>query len=146
MFQAPTQTPPIDMLLDALPTRCPQRIGRHLGVSAATVTRWARSGNAPRLAHLALWFESPWGLNALHCQAANGERTALALARALRDENDALRACLVHLEAVALEGGSANAPWFDPGRPPPGGAARRLQVEDRPGRMTGRGVMHKVRL
>lgn len=134
------------MLLDALPTSDRRRISGHLGVSPATVDRWARTGNAPRLAHLALWFETPWGMSALNAQAVNGERFAQSLARSLREENDALRARLDELEAGQLDG-AANAPYFDPGRPPPGAAARLGRVrQDMPGRAPGRGVLHRVRL
>lgn len=144
---APSQTPPVSILLDALPTSDTRAISRHLGVSPCTVARWARTGNAPRLAHLALFWETRWGLSALHAEAVNGERWALGLARALREENEALRARLVEIEAQQLDGGAANAPYFDPGRPPPAAAARLGRLgQDMPGRVTGRGVLHRVRL
>jgi hypothetical protein len=125
MFQAPTQTPPVSYLLDSLPTQDPRTIGAHLGVSAATVTRWSRSGNAPRLAHLALFWETRWGLSTLHAHAVNSERLAQALARSLQAENELLRSRLVELETQPGAAGAANAPWFDPSRP---------------GRVSGRGL------
>jgi hypothetical protein len=117
MFQAPTQTPPVLMLLDSLPTQCPRAIGAHLGVSAARVTSWARTGNAPRLAHLALFWETRWGLSVANAHAVNGERIAQALTRSLQAENELLRSRLVELETQPGAAGAANAPWFDPSRP-----------------------------
>jgi hypothetical protein len=105
------------LLIDALPIQDHGLIGRHLGVSAATVARWAKTDNAPRLAHLALFWETRWGLSAANAHAVNGERLAQALARSLRTENDLLRLRLVQLEADRGTAGAANAPFFDPLRP-----------------------------
>jgi hypothetical protein len=113
------------MLLDSLPTQCPRAIGAHLGVSAARVTSWTRTGNAPRLVHLALFWETRWGLSVANAHAVNGERIAQALARSLQVENDLLRSRLVELETQPGAAGAANAPWFDPSRP---------------GRVSGRGL------
>lgn len=109
MFRAPTHTPPIGMLLDDLPTRDATLIARHLGITARTLARWQASGNAPRLAHLALFWESRWGLSAAHCAAENGERVALGLARALERECAMLRARIARLEETG-DFGAANAP------------------------------------
>lgn len=111
MFQAPTHTPPIGLMLDDLPTRDTQRIARHLGVTARTLARWAATGNAPRLAHLALFWETRWGLSVAHCHAANGERVALGLARSLERECAMLRARIARLEETG-DFGAANAPMW----------------------------------
>jgi hypothetical protein len=111
MFRAPTQTPPIGVLLDDLPTRDAVRIARHLGVSARTLARWVATGNAPRLAHLALFWETRWGLSAGHCDAVNGERVALGLARSLERECATLRARIARLEETG-DFGAANAPLW----------------------------------
>lgn len=111
MFRAPTQTPPIGMLLDDLPTHDARRIARHLGVTARTLARWSASGNAPRLAHLALFWETRWGLSLAHCTAANGEQVALGLAHALQRENATLRARIMRLEETG-DFGAANAPMW----------------------------------
>ena len=96
-------------MLDDLPTRDAQRIARHLGITARTLATWQRSGNAPRLAHLALFWETRWGLSAAHCDAINGERVALGLARSLERENATLRARIARLEETG-DFGAANAP------------------------------------
>lgn len=109
MFRAPTMTPSIGTMLDDLPTQDARRIARHLGVSARTIARWQATGNAPRLAHLALFWETRWGLSAVHCEAVNGEAVALGLARALEREAAGLRVRISRLEETG-DFGAANAP------------------------------------
>jgi predicted site-specific integrase-resolvase len=109
MFQAPAQTPHILTLFDDLPTRDTRAVGRHLGVSARTIGRWMNSGNAPRMAHLALFWESRWGVSLANVHAINGERIAVDLARALQAENDNLRRRIQRLEELG-DFGAANAP------------------------------------
>jgi hypothetical protein len=111
MFRAPTQTPPIGLLLEDLPTRDARAIARHLGISARTLARWQRSNDAPRLAHLALFWETRWGLSVAHCDAVNGEAVALGLSRALQRECDMLRARIARLEETG-DFGAANAPIY----------------------------------
>jgi hypothetical protein len=111
MFRAPTQTPTLGVMLDDLPTRDATRIARHLGVSARTLARWCHSGSAPRLAHLALFWETRWGLSAAHCDAVNGEAVALGLARSLERECAMLRARIARLEETG-DFGAANAPMW----------------------------------
>lgn len=114
MFLAPAQTPHILTLLDDLPTRDKRQIARHLGVCAKTVERWQRTGNAPRMAHLALFWETRWGLSVAHCAALNGERWARGLAAALERENATLRTRIAYLEAAG-DFGAANSPlWASP--------------------------------
>lgn len=111
MFRGPKQTPSIEVLLDDLPTRNPVLVARHLGVTARTLARWQRTGDAPRLAFLALFWESRWGISAAHCEAVNGERVALGLARALERENETLRTRIARLEETG-DFGAANAPLY----------------------------------
>lgn len=109
MFRAPTHTPHILTLVDDLPTRDQKLISRHLGISARTLARWIATGNAPRLAHLALFWETRWGLSVAHCTAENGERIALAWARSLERETAMLRARIQRLEETG-DFGAANSP------------------------------------
>jgi hypothetical protein len=106
MFKAPTQTPHLLTLLDDLPTRCTRKIARHLGISPATLAKYRRTGNAPRLVHLALFWETRWGLSVIDCEAVNRDRLRLGQIAALQRENDALRATLARLVAGGL--GAAN--------------------------------------
>lgn len=109
MFRAPNQTPPIGTLLDDLPTEDARAIARHLGVTARTLARWRATGNAPRLAHLALFWETRWGLSVAHCDAVRGEAVALGLARSLDRECATLRTRIARLEETG-DFGAANAP------------------------------------
>lgn len=111
MFRAPNQTPHFSTLLDDLPTRCHRQISRLLGISPATLARWARHGNAPRWAHLVLFWESRWGLSVLDADIENYRRVSQGLIRALERENAALRA---QIERLAAQGspGAANDPLW----------------------------------
>lgn len=110
MFRAPTQTPHISTLLDDMPTRDLRRIARHLGISASTLAKYRRTGNAPRLVHLALFWESRWGLSVVDCEAVNLRRVHRGQVQALERENTALRAQLARLAALAS--GAANDPLW----------------------------------
>jgi len=114
MFRAPTQTPPFGVMLDDLPTADANKIARHLGVTARTLARWRATGNAPRMAHLALFWETRWGLSVAHCDAVNGQEVALGLARALERECAMLRARIRYLEETG-DFGAANAPVYQVG-------------------------------
>lgn len=106
MFRAPTQTPHIATLLDDMPTRDMKRIARHLGLTAPTLRRYAQTGNAPRLVHLALFWESRWGLSVIDCEVVNLDRLRRQHISALEREVKALRLQLARL--AALPNGAAN--------------------------------------
>ncbi len=97
MFKAPTQTPPVSTLLDDLPTRDGRKIARHLGVTENTLKRWAKTGNAPRLAHLALFWESRWGLSVLDCDIWNRDTLRLGMIR--YGESHTLERCPISFPA-----------------------------------------------
>lgn len=111
MFRAPTQTPHFSTLLDDLPTRCRRQISRFLGISPATLAKWARTGNAPRLAHLALFWETRWGLSVIDTTAENERRVHRGLIDALQRENAALRAQLERLVALGATGAANDPLW-----------------------------------
>ena len=71
MFRAPTQTPQLCTLLDDLQTRDLGRVARHLGIARSTLTRYRRTGNAPRLVQLALFWETRWGSSVIDCDLVN---------------------------------------------------------------------------
>lgn len=107
----PGQLDGIAAILEGLPTRDPQVIATHLGVTAHTVSRWQRSGEAPRVARLALFWETHHGLALAHCDAINGERVARGLVRGLEAANRDLRTRIAYLEDIG-DFGAANAPMW----------------------------------
>lgn len=113
MFIAPSHAglPPFSVMLDDLTIRAARPIALHLGISVRTLERYRRTGNAPRAAQLALYFETQWGLRAVNCQAVNGERVALGLARSLQRETAMLRARIARLEETG-DFGAANSPLW----------------------------------
>lgn len=88
-------------------------IGRALGVHERTVYHWQARAEAPRPAHLALFWESRWGRSQLAADSENAARWARGEADALRREVATLRARVAYLEAVG-QFGSANAPTLRP--------------------------------
>lgn len=113
MFKAPRQLPPLDVLLRDLGNPAAALTARALGVSERTVYGWQASGQAPRPAHLALFWESRWGQSVAECEAINGERWARGQVQALEREAATLRARVAYLERVGRFG-SANAPTLAP--------------------------------
>lgn len=111
LFKAPTQTPHFSTLLDDLPTRCSRQISKFLGISPATLARWARHGNAPRLAHLALFWESRWGIQTIELDVLNWRQVHLALIGSLERENAALREQLARVSALGSPGASNDPLW-----------------------------------
>jgi len=98
-FLAPSfaRLPPLAYLLaDQVEPR--KNIARHLGVSLRTLQRYQASGNAPRAVYLTLWFESRWGLSALHAQAVNEAQHARAWVASLERECERLRGVIRALE------------------------------------------------
>ncbi len=113
MFRAPTLTPQLCTLLDDLPTRDLGRVARHLGIARSTLTRYKRTGNAPRLVHLALFWETRWGASVIDCDLVNLQRLQRGQIEALERENATLRLQLD--KAHELHTGAANESIFAPG-------------------------------
>lgn len=104
----PTQTPHVSILLDAMPASRAD-VAKYLGVSLRTLQRWEAAGAAPRVAMLALFWESKWGIDWFDCNQINTERMLRGSIEALRRQESALRARIARLEALG-DFGSANAP------------------------------------
>lgn len=122
MFRFPTGgVPGFDTLLDDLPTRDARRIARHLGVSTRTLARWKADGNPPRLAYIALFWETRWGVATINCEAINEAATAYGLARSLQARVEQLQARVAYLVGLAAYG-CANEPLWDPEGTPPASA------------------------
>lgn len=109
MFLAPRQLPPLDAIFQDLGQPGAGVIARALGVSERTVYGWQAAAQAPRPAHLALFWETRWGRSQIEAQAVNGERWARGQVQALERERATLQARIAYLERVG-DFGAANAP------------------------------------
>lgn len=81
-----------------------EAVARHLGVSLRTVQKYRREGQAPRCVMLSLFWETPWGISVIDCEAQNDARLSYTSALVLRRENEALRGQVSALEALLAEG------------------------------------------
>ena len=73
------------------PDRVAKKVARHLGVSSRTLQRYKARGNAPRAVYLALFFESRWGMSALHEKAFNDAMQARSWVASLERECERLK-------------------------------------------------------
>ena len=110
MYRAHT-LPSLEQLLSCQPTdlfgTC-----KHLDVGQQTIRRWRQAGTAPRVASLALFYESAWGYSLLETTAYNGAMFSRREVESLRNENIRLKARIAYLERLSVGGhfGSANDP------------------------------------
>lgn len=112
---APRVLPIWDAILEDLGRPGADRIGRALGVGRSTVYRWTASGQAPRVACLALFWLTRWGRSAIDAQATNDAVLAVQLARALSEERQQLRADLAEAQhdrqALRAQLAASSTPW-----------------------------------
>lgn len=87
----------------------PASVATALGVSLSTVYRWLAEDSAPRVALLALFWVTRWGLSATDVEAFNLVQVHRGLTQALQDDNRKLRAELVTAGRLG-DFGSANDP------------------------------------
>jgi hypothetical protein len=116
MFKAPRQLPPLEVLLRDLGSPPAGLTARALGVSERTVYGWQATGEAPRPAALALFWETSWGRSVANAESVNGERWARGQVNALEREAATLRARVAYLERVG-QFGCSNAPSFQSSSP-----------------------------
>lgn len=107
--QAPSHVPMWHTLLDDLCQPPPARVARVLGLSLRTVQRYNQTGNAPRVACLALFWLTSWGRNAVHTQAHNDAVLMAGYVASLRREIEHLEGQVDHLRQIG-HFGSANEP------------------------------------
>lgn len=115
--QAPRHVPDWHLLMDDLCQPPPARVARVLGLSLRTVQRYNQTGNAPRVACLAVFWLTRWGRNAVHTQAHNDAVLMAGYVASLRREIEHLASQVEHLRRIG-HFGSANEPvQAQPGRP-----------------------------
>lgn len=125
MFLA-THLPSLPQLLSGLPTQEKQQICRHLGITTQTLRAWKKSGTAPRMALLAMFYETPWGYSLINTTAHNGHMYERQLRQGLEREVATLRTRIARLEATG-DFGAANDPVITP-RGSPGSLPRPIAV------------------
>lgn len=106
---APRALPIWHTILDDLGRPPVGRIARVLGLSVRTVYRYNRTGEAPRVVLLALFWLTSWGRSAVHAQAWNDAQVAVGYVEALRRQVAQLEADVARLVALGHTG-AANDP------------------------------------
>lgn len=103
------QLPSLPQLLSGLPTQESAAVCTHLDITPQTIRRWKQAGTAPRMAMLAMFYETPWGYSLINTTAHNGHMYERQLRESLERQNAMLRARISRLEAIG-EFGAANEP------------------------------------
>lgn len=88
IHHAPTSLPYWHTLMDDLCNPPPDQVARVLGKSPRTIWRYNKTGFAPRVVCLAVFWLTSWGRNAVHTQAQNDATAMAGLANSLRTERD----------------------------------------------------------
>jgi hypothetical protein len=101
----PVALPMWHAILEDLSHPQPRRVARVLGVSLRTVYRWNSTGDAPRVALLALFWLTRWGQSLVHTNASNDAVVAVQVARSLTDQLKALKLEVDQLRALGAPGG-----------------------------------------
>ena len=118
MFRAPypAHLPHFSYVLDNVPGSIDQK-AKLLDISPSTLRKYRARGQAPRAIHLALFWESTWGIQ--YIESISGLRTStyFAQAQALERKNKRLIAQIALLEAELANSasGPANLPIFNIG-------------------------------
>lgn len=86
-------------------------VHKHLGVSERTVYQWLSSGNVPRAAVLALFWETQWGRGHIYTDQVNEIRLLYAQLNLMQRQYR--RATQIITGLRALHAGSANEPLFE---------------------------------
>lgn len=107
--QAPSYVPIWPLLMDDLCQPPADRVARILGISARTVRRYNRTGQAPRAICLAVFWLTSWGRNAIHTQAHNDAELAVSYVQALSSRIRELEDAVRHLQVLNATG-AANDP------------------------------------
>jgi predicted DNA-binding transcriptional regulator AlpA len=112
--RTPPTLPVWETILQDLGNPPAHRVARALGVGRATVYRWNATGSGPRVACLALFWLTRWGRSEVDTQATNDAMLAVQLARALEEDNRALRRALsdqASRDSAAIAGDSRSHTW-----------------------------------
>ena len=118
MYRAPypAHLPHFLQILDNVPGSIEHK-ARLLDISPSTLRRYRSQGQAPRAIHLALFWESTWGIQYIESISNLRTSTYFAQAQALERKNKRLIAQIKLLEAELAKSttGPANLPIFSIG-------------------------------
>lgn len=118
MFRAPypAHLPHFSYVLDNVPGSIEQK-ARLLDIAPSTLRKYRKQGQAPRPIHLALFWESVWGISTIEVTAANQAATYFSSYQAAKRENARLVKQMLTLEQEisAQKNGAANGPIFQIG-------------------------------
>ena len=115
MFRTPypAHLPHFSSILDNVPGSIEQK-AKLLDISPATLRKYRTRGQAPRSVHLALFWESTWGIQYIESISNLRTSTYFAHAQSLERSNKRLLAQIARLEAELTKAntGPANLPIF----------------------------------
>lgn len=118
MFRAPypAHLPHLQYIFDDLRYSDAQ-LARLLDLKPATIKKYRRKGQAPRAVHLALFWESRWGISSIDAIAFNHAAGNYALAESLKRTNARLAKQILTMEKELARHKTAptNAPIFQIG-------------------------------
>ena len=109
LTKTPKNLPPLPLILESLGRPHPRVVAKQLGVCERTAWQWQNQGTAPRPAHLALYWVSPYGWELIDSDREYLSRQLRGWVDALQAENKRLQREVAY--ALALNHtGAANAP------------------------------------
>ncbi|MFD2755170.1 hypothetical protein [Comamonas terrae] len=114
MFRAPypAHLPHFATVLDNVPGTIEQK-ARLLDITPATLRKYKARGQAPRAIHLALFWESIWGIQTANATATNQAAQYFALAQSLKRKNNELVKQMLTMEKELTKPDlAANSPIF----------------------------------
>lgn len=118
MFRAPypAHLPHFTTVLDNVPGSIDQK-AKLLDISPSTLRKYRAQGQAPRAIHLALFWESTWGIQYIESISNLRTSTYFAHAQALERQNKRLKQQISRLETELAKSdtGPANLPIFNVG-------------------------------
>lgn len=94
----PAHLPHLSFILDDL-SATPEQTARHLDISPATLARYAKNGGAPRAVHLALFWETRWGVDLLDTFLYNTAQVHRQHAKSLQEHIGQMAGAISTLES-----------------------------------------------
>lgn len=105
----PKELPPFEVMLKDIGDPSLPALAHALQVHESTLRRWLRGQDVPRVAMLAVFWLTRWGMSLADCEAHNTAVTQASLASALQAQVDDLQERIARLTTIG-EFGSANDP------------------------------------